>query len=288
MSSLSISILIANYNNGHFFKDCYNSLINQTHQDFEVVILDDGSTDDSVIAIKSIINGDQRFKLFENEKNKKIGYTKRKLIELSTGEICGFLDPDDALIATSIEKVLDAYEKNPQAGMVYSNFVFSDEKLNPISVHKGKQVSSTDSLEYYNFEGEISHFATFRKAVYNKTSGIDPYLKIAEDKDWYMKMCEAAPVKYIDEDLYLYRVHDGGISTNANGDKAYFWHWVALIKMAERRHINIEDLFLEKMVRREVYDTEKEEHKNLRTLLKKSRWLKLGAKLGLFKLYKYL
>ena len=288
MSSLSISILIANYNNGHFFKDCYNSLINQTHQDFEVVILDDGSTDDSVIAIKSIINGDQRFKLFENEKNKKIGYTKRKLIELSTGEICGFLDPDDALIPTSIEKILDAYEKNPQAGMVYSNFVFSDEKLNPISVHKGKQVSSTDSLEYYNFEGEISHFATFRKAVYNKTSGIDPYLKIAEDKDLYMKMCEVAPVKYIDEDLYLYRVHDGGISTSANGDKAYFWHWVALIKMAERRHINIEDLFLEKMVRREVYDTEKEEHKNLRTLLKKSRWLKLGAKLGLFKLYKYL
>lgn len=287
MSSLSISILIANYNNGHFFKDCYRSLIEQTEQDWEAIVIDDASTDDSAVVIKALIGKDSRFRFFQNETN--LGYQKTlvKAIGLSTATVFGRLDPDDVLEPRAIELSLKAHADSPQAGLVYSNFVFCDENLEPKSVHKGQTVTDLNRY-YYNFGAEISHFATFKKSVYYQTSGIDVSNKKAEDKDLYMKMCEAAPVKYIDEDLYLYRVHDGGISTNANGDKAYFWHWVALIKMAERRHINIEDLFLEKMVRREVYDTEKEEHKNLRTLLKKSRWLKLGAKLGLFKLYKYL
>lgn len=50
-----ISVLIANYNNGHFFKDCYDSLINQTLQEFEVVVLDDCSSDDSFEVIQNII-----------------------------------------------------------------------------------------------------------------------------------------------------------------------------------------------------------------------------------------
>lgn len=282
------SILIANYNNGHFFQDCYNSIITQTYQNFEVIILDDHSTDNSIEIINSIIGEDSRFKLYQNEENKKVGYTKRKLIELSTSEVCGFLDPDDALEPTALYKILNTYEKYPKIGMVYSNFIFTDENLLPVSIHKGKQIDSINSVEYFNFNGEISHFATFKKSYYKKTLGIDPYLKIAEDKDWYMKMCEVAHVKYIDEDLYLYRIHKGGISTNNNSDKAYFWHWVAIIKAAERRNINVEELFLENLVRKDVYETEVIKNNHLKTLLKKSRWLKIGAKLGFFKLYKYL
>ena len=97
-------------------------------------------------------------------------------------------------------------------------------------------------------------------------------------------MCEVAPVKHIDEELYLYRVHSGGVSTNTNAEKAYFWHVVALVKMAERRKINIEDLFVQKFVRRYFLETEKRKVE----LLKKNRWIKLGAKLGLVKIFKNL
>ncbi len=92
-------------------------------------------------------------------------------------------------------------------------------------------------------------------------------------------MCEVAPVKYIDEDLYLYRVHQNGISTTTNQEKAVFWHWVAMIKMSERRNISIEDLFLERYVPKSKY--EQALYKLDR--VKKSRWAKLGDKLGLFK-----
>ena len=63
------SILIANYNNGKFFKDCYDSIINQTYDNWEAIIVDDHSADQSVELIKAIIKEDARFKLYENENN---------------------------------------------------------------------------------------------------------------------------------------------------------------------------------------------------------------------------
>jgi glycosyltransferase involved in cell wall biosynthesis len=277
------SVLVANYNNGHFFEECYQSLIAQTETDWETVILDDGSTDNSLEILKKIADKDPRVKVYQNEKNKGIGYTKKRLIELAESEICGFLDPDDALVPQALELILKTHAENEEAGLVYSNLVFCDEHLNPKSVHKAKQITALDQ-SYYNFKGEISSFATLKKRIYEKTSGIDPFLKIAEDKDWYMKMCETAPVKYIDEDLYLYRIHKNGISTTQNMEKAVFWHWVAMIKMAERRNINIEDLFLQNYVSKNKY--EQLLHKLDR--VKKSKWAKLGDRLGLFKIFKYL
>lgn len=277
------SVLIANYNNGHFFEKCYQSLMAQTETDWEAVILDDGSTDDSLEVIKKITGNDQRVKINQNDQNRGIGYTKKRLIQLAEAEICGFLDPDDALTQHALELVLKTHSEYPEAGMVYSNLVFCDEHLNPKSVHKAKQITELDQ-SYYNFNGEISHFATFKKKIYEKTSGIDPFLKIAEDKDWYMKMCEVAPVRYIDEDLYLYRIHQNGISTTKNTEKALFWHWVALIKMAERRNINIEDLFLENYIPKNKYKYTLDKLDRV----KNSRWAKLGNKLGLFKIFRYL
>jgi len=61
------SILIATYNNGLFFKDCCASIINHTHQNFEVIIADTASTHNSVAMISKLIRFDARFKLFSNE-----------------------------------------------------------------------------------------------------------------------------------------------------------------------------------------------------------------------------
>lgn len=275
-----ISVLIANYNNGHFFKDCYESLMSQTEENWEAIIIDDCSTDNSVEVIKKMIENDKRFKFYQNEKN--IGYQKTIIrgIELSTTKIFGRLDPDDALASTAIESSLYIHQQYTDIGLVYSNFIFCDENLSEIRVHKGKQVDDKNIF----LNGEISHFATFKKEIYLKTGGIDVSNKRAEDQDIYMKMIEVAPVKYIDKNLYKYRLHNCGASTNINIEKARFWHWVAIIKAAERRGINIENLFVENYIKRSEYN--KEKHKI--ELLKKSRLLKILHKLGLFKAYKYL
>lgn len=270
-----ISLLISNFNNGQYFKDCCYSLLSQTEQDWEAIVIDDCSTDDSINQIEACIGSDARFRFYRNEEN--IGYQRCtiKAIGLSKAPLLARLDPDDALRPTALEKALGIHDEKEQVSLVYSNFTWCDAHLTPLQEHQAVQVEQASGEAFYNFQGEISHFATFKKAFYEQTSGIDPFIKRAEDKDLYMKLCEVAPVKHIDESLYLYRVHDKGMSTNKNADRALYWHWVALVKMSERTGTNLEDLFLAHFTR-----------KDLVKRVKKSGWAKLGHYLGLFKAYK--
>ncbi len=277
------SILIANYNNGKFFEDCYKSIIAQTYENWEAIIVDDCSKDNSVEEIKKIVGIDSRFKIFTNDINSGCGFTKRKCTELSNGEICGFLDPDDAISETAIEEMVQKHLELPNVAVVYSNFTYCDENLQPQKLHK--QTKIDNFLPYFfNLNGEVSAFSTFKNSFYKKTSGIDPFLQRAVDQDLYLKLYEEGEVFYLDRDFYKYRIHLGGISSQLNGQKALFWHWVAIIKATERRNINIENLFVEQFVERKQLNSKSFIIENL----KKSRWLKLGYKLGLVKIYERL
>jgi len=244
MNQPLFSILIANYNNGRFFKDCYDSIIAQTYQNWEAIIVDDSSTDNSVQIIRHLIGDDKRFKLYHNEENKGCGFTKRRCVELASGEICGFLDPDDAITVTALDEMVTKHIEHPSVSLVYSNFVWCDENLNFQKVNKQKKIDNF-LTDFFNLNGEISAFATFKNSFYQKTEKINNYLKRAVDQDLYFKLYEVGEVIYLDRDFYHYRVHDGGISTKSNSRKAYFWKWVTILDAAKRRNVNVEDLFIE-------------------------------------------
>jgi glycosyltransferase involved in cell wall biosynthesis len=90
------SILIANYNNGKYLEDALQSIFKQTYENWEIVIVDDASTDESQ-KVYEIHKNNPKVKLYFNEQNMGCGYTKKRCIDLAIGEICGFLDPDDIL-----------------------------------------------------------------------------------------------------------------------------------------------------------------------------------------------
>jgi glycosyltransferase involved in cell wall biosynthesis len=274
------SLLIANYNNGIFFKDCYDSIISQTYTNWEVIIVDDASTDNSVAIIKKIIGEDTRFKVYENPENKGCGFTKRKCAELATGELCAFLDPDDAITSEALELMVAEHEKHPEASMIYSKPYFCDENLNIRFARPSQQVKNNDPY-YFDFDGYLYAFLSYKKDFYNKTQGIDSYLQRAIDRDLVLKLYEVGPAILLDKAFYKYRIHNNGISTNQNEDKAYFWFWVTIIDAAKRRNVNIEHLFTEKALlsRREVALQREIDGYN------KSFIFKALRKLGLFKIF---
>ena len=245
----AVSILIANFNNGHYFREAFQSLLQQTCENWEAVVIDDCSTDGSPQIIASLIKDDPRFRYYENPQN--LGYQKTLLraIALSRAEIFGRLDPDDTLSPEALRLSLEAHRRNPQAGLVYSDLRVCDEQLVLKWIHSSEVVNVLDQ-KYYNLNGEISPFSTFKKVIYEKTSGIDISIRRAEDKDIYMKMCEVAPVVYLPAILYNYRHLSTGLSTGNNEFTAFFWHWAALVKMMDRRHVNLEDVFLEHIGKR--------------------------------------
>ena len=148
---MKFSVLIAQYNNHHYFKQCYESLKNQTYQNFEIVIVDDCSTDGSLEKIKKFSQEDHRIKLYKNEKNEGVGYTKKKCIELASGEICGFLDPDDALVSDAIEVVLDNYKKHSVIA-TYSQSYLCDANLNIQKIFpNSRKIKNNNPLFFFFF-----------------------------------------------------------------------------------------------------------------------------------------
>jgi len=236
---LLFSILIANYNTGKYFKDCYDSIINQTYGNWEAIIVDDRSTDNSLELIKATIKQDARFKLYENEKNYGCGYTKRKCAELATGEICGFLDPDDTIMPDALEVMIEAHRNNPSVSLVHSSFYFCNELLEKTSLFdRAKKVEVND--RFINLNASVNHFVSFKKSFYNRTIGIDLSLQRAVDQDLYLKLSETGPFYFIDKPLYNYRIHNKGISTS-KADHALYWFLKVIMKTEERRKVNLEN-----------------------------------------------
>lgn len=229
------SILIANYNNGNFFKDCYDSIMKQKHQNFEVIIVDNTSTDDSVEVIENLIQYNDRFKLYKNEANKGCGFTKNKCAHYATGEIAGFLDPDDALTANALQVMVDARQQNPNASIIGSKYYLTDLQLNITGESKHtSEIPFNESYLTYG-KGAISHFVSFKINLYNKTKGINPSLKRAVDQDLYYLLEEVGRFVFVDQFLYLYRINKNSISANDNFFKANYWHYIVMENAYKRR-----------------------------------------------------
>ena len=234
---MKFSVLIAHYNNAEYFMQCYESLKKQTFQDFEIIVVDDCSTDDSFEKIQNYCNGDSRVKFFQNSENKGVGFTKKRCVEEASGEICGFVDPDDALTEDAIEISVKAHENKCVAA--YSQLYFCDENLNVQKVFKNTKKIKNNNPLFFNIQFEVAHFFTFKKESYLKTEGINPNYKVAEDIDYILKLYEIGSFQFIKKPLYLYRIHKTGLSHDET--KTYIknetWHTV-LLNAAKRRNIS--------------------------------------------------
>lgn len=236
---MKFSVLIANYNNGRFFKDCYTSIVAQEYSNWEAVILDDASTDNSLEIIREIIGSDPRFRIFENAENSGVGITKSKLIEIADGEICGFIDPDDAVASDALSSAVAVFKQKKDIVLTYSKFAKCDEYLKPIEISKMADQVVNSSPFFFNCPVNIVHFVSFRKEVYEKTEKMNTEMKIAEDQDLYLKMYERGKVQFINKVHYLYRLHSGGISQNSNKPKSREYFAQVIFNAFKRRNLKI-------------------------------------------------
>ncbi|RRQ47181.1 glycosyltransferase family 2 protein [Chryseobacterium sp. SC28] len=230
---MRFSLLIAHYNNYDFFLDCYQSILNQTYDNFEVVIVDDCSTDGSFEKVSDLVKNDSRFRVFRNEKNEGVGFTKGKLIELAKGEICGFVDPDDVLTPDAIEISIASYSEKTVA--TYSQFWVCDSSLKIIRKFRDSyQIKNGDPL-FLNIFFTANHFFTFRRDIYLKTSKISPHYRIAEDQELYLKLYEFGDFKFIKKPLLFYRLHSKGLSRDQNKTVQRYAAWNRVLEETLRR-----------------------------------------------------
>jgi glycosyltransferase involved in cell wall biosynthesis len=195
------SIIMANYNNEKYIGEAIESVLNQTFKNWELIIVEDCSTDNSLQVIKKYIN-DKRLRLIHHEKNK--GYTaalKTGIADVKS-EYFGIFDSDDHLVDNAIEIMYDAHVKNPDCGLIYSQYVKCNLDLTPREIgHCNKIPPGKTNLE----TNVVSHFKTFKLCDYLKTTGYDEDILYAEDRDIAYKMEEVTNLLFVDKCLYYYR-----------------------------------------------------------------------------------
>lgn len=244
--------------------EAIESVRQQTYTNWEIILVDDGSTDNSQELYKEL-EKDNRIHIFYNEKNMGCGYTKARCADLATGEICGFLDPDDALVKDALQVMVEAHGDFPKASLINSTYYDADENLNIISSsYAGSPLPP--KISYLESGYGITHFATFKKCLYNKTEGIDVNVLRAVDQDLYYKLEEVGEVHFVNRPLYIYRQNTGlNISLGENEWKAVCWNILIRYNACKRRNLPIEKIaflgiqeWLCALKHQIIYDTEKQ------------------------------
>lgn len=236
---MKFSLLIAHYNNWNYFEECYQSIKNQTYSDFEIIIVDDCSTDDSYNKLKELAFLDSKIKLFQNSQNKKVGFTKRRCVQEANGEICLFIDPDDIITSTALEEIQDVYSVNPSIIATYSKIKLIDDKSNQNGIFKFSKKIKNKNPYFFNVNLEVAHLFSFKREAYFKTSGINENLTSAVDQDLYMKLYEIGDFYFIDQFQYLYRLHDKGVSQDKSKKDKLNSNWnQVLLDTCNRRGLN--------------------------------------------------
>lgn len=238
------SVLMANYNNARYIQEAINSVLKQSYHNWELVIVDDGSNDNSIEFIKPYLK-DKRIRLIKHKKNLGCGAAKRTCASNAKGEILGILDSDDALHKDALKMVVQAYNDNPNCGQVHTNYYDCNANLKILSPCK----EILDSAKKIRLRYEKTyHLNTFKKSAYDLTLGFDPKFIIAEDKDLDYKLEEIAELKIINKPLYYYRRHRGGISQGKVPKRYLFYNIIAKYNAYQRRlNTSIPNLTKEEM-----------------------------------------
>jgi glycosyltransferase involved in cell wall biosynthesis len=241
LNSPLVSILIPNFNNGQYLEECLESVFKQTYRNWEVIIVDDGSIDDSKLVYEKFADS-TNLNIYLNAQNKGVAYTRHKLIGYAQGEFSIFLDPDDTIVPDAIETLIESYEKNGEYSIVYSTHYVCDENLTVQSI--ASYVGEIKQGEFlWSTRGfTISNLAMIRTAAYFKTEGVSPWFYKAVDKDLYSKLQEVGPVKFVDKPLLYYRIHKNSISKYKNRRIAKLFGQAAYAMVQVRGKVTKADL----------------------------------------------
>ncbi|KKM78423.1 hypothetical protein LCGC14_1360130 [marine sediment metagenome] len=247
-NNITFSILMANYNNAKYIEEAIMSVFSQTYSKWELIIVDDCSTDNSIEIIKKYLH-DKRVKFLSQRKNIGYGGTLRTCAKNASNTIIGIVDADDKLHKKALEIMAEAYRKNPDYGVIYSTMwkCNSDLKIQEIAEWIGHIIPPKSNI----FIKRISHLLTFRREIYKKTVGFDNNQKRSVDTDIIFKLEEVSNFKYINQPLYYYRQHEKGISQGNSLFVVRVYHYIASCKAYRRRlntkipNLSLTELYLE-------------------------------------------
>ena len=219
-----VSVLIASYNHEKYIGYAIQSVLGQTYQDFEIVIVDDGSKDNSVEVIRSFT--DPRIRLICFEQNQGACTAAKRLLQEAKGEYIAILNSDDAFLPEKLAKQVDFLDRNDKYGAVFSyaqiideaGEIFTDENHFYSKIFVQENKSRHEWLRYFFYNGNcLCHPSIMiRSECYESVGFYDERYYQLPDFDIWIRLCLKYEIYIIPENLIEFRVREN--EANASGD----------------------------------------------------------------------
>lgn len=221
-----VSVITPIYKVEQYIADTVKSVLNQTYQNFEYLIVNDGSPDRSVEICQQF--KDPRIKII-NQENRGANAARNNGIRQAQGEYIAFLDGDDIWLPEKLEKHIEHLEKSPDLGVSFSRSAFIDEAGNPLGIYQIPQLTGITIAEIFCrnpisngscavFRREVFEEIKYQDNLYGTTEDFywDERLQGSQDNDCWFRIAIQTnwQIEGIPDSLTLYRVNSGGISAN--------------------------------------------------------------------------
>ena len=212
----TVSVIIPTYNRAHLIGRAIQSVLNQTYQDFEIIIVDDGSTDDTEEVIKKFQRKDERIKYVKHEKNKGSSAARNTGIKLARGKYIAFQDSDDEWLPEKLEKQMRVFENAPErVGVIYTGYwrVEGSKRIYiPSPKVKRKEGYIHDNLLEGNFVS--TQTAVVKRECLQLAGMFDERLPRLQDWELFIRISKAYEFKCVDEPLVVSHFTPDSISAN--------------------------------------------------------------------------
>ena len=208
-----VSVIIPTHNRSELLRVAIQSVLNQTFEDFEIVVVDDASNDDTEDVVKGI--GDNRIEYIRHETNRGEGGTRNTGVKNSKGEYIAFLDDDDEWLADKLQRQVAILDHSPkEVGGVYTGWVNIDGTTGRILRRRLSSKRGNIFPELlYGLNLCVSSLM-FRKSCFEKVGWFDESIPFGLDGDMWLRIAKEFQFECIEEVLAKYRIHAKRLTMN--------------------------------------------------------------------------
>lgn len=241
-----VSVVIPSYNHAPYIAGTVQSVLNQTLKDLEIIIIDDGSQDDSLRIVRSF--NDSRIKIF-TQPNQGAHATINRGLSIASANLMAILNSDDQYHVERLEKIVQEFKKIPQAGLIGSYLEIIDENGKQTGIKQGYHncepwllenpersfragENLSDALLTENFWATTSNFV-FTRQAYEAVGPFRP-LRYSHDWDFALRLSRQFPTEIIPESLVRYRVHPKNTIRENQAAMIFEICWILAVHLPEK------------------------------------------------------
>ncbi len=206
-----VSVVIPTYQAKDDVKKAINSVLNQTFRNYEVIVIDDGSTDSTRQVLRSY---GSRIRFF-GEQHKGVSAARNRGIRASKGEYIAFLDSDDTWLPSKLALQVEILDTHPEIGFIFCDVAFmANEKILNATVFKsrGKPYSGSIYKQVISKNFISTSAMIVRKKCFDRVGLFDELLQVSEDHDMWIRLARYFKADYVDKPLVVGRIRKKSLS----------------------------------------------------------------------------